>query len=139
MFGIVVTKNYITVELNLPVVSNQTKTNFQNITELQDRMIYGIDVYTSTQITVSQASKNVITAAGATGLAVTFYDKQRQVLRDYPVEDLIRSTNSGVARAFIPFIINWQQSFVQVWDSTNLTAAQSIIFGFAYDEKRVRL
>jgi hypothetical protein len=133
MFGIVVTKNYYTVEVNLGSTLPAAGSNipFQNVPQLQYARIYGIEAITGNSLATSSTGKTLVTTV--TGLVVTFKDKNFDRVFNYPVYNLNTIARFGIIPAFEPFVIDWQKSYVKITNTTGLSANESIVFGFHYD------
>jgi hypothetical protein len=133
MFGIVVTKNYYTVEVNLGSTLPAAGSNipFQNVPQLQYARIYGIEAITANSLATSSTGKTIVNTI--TGLVVTFKDRNFDRVFNYPVYNLDTIARFGIIPAFEPFVIDWQKSYVKITNTTGLSANESIIFGFHYD------
>ena len=134
MFGIVVTKKYYSVEINLGAVLPGAGSNipFPNVPQLQYAKIYGIECIYGANLTTSATGKTLVSTL--TGLIATFYNKNFERVNLYPCYNLNSILRYGIIPAFEPFVIDFQKSFVKIVNTTSLSANQSIIFGFHYED-----
>jgi hypothetical protein len=138
MFGIVVTKKYYSVEINLGAAVPGAGSNipFPNVPQLQNALITGIETIYNAQLVTSQTGKAVVSTL--TGLIATFYNKNFERVNLYPCYNLNTVLRYGIIPAFEPFIIDFQKSFVKITNTTGLNANESIIFGFHYEDQARR-
>ena len=139
MYGIPVTERSLTVEVKLTSVNNGSQFVFPDnqIIRGQNVTVYGIEVFTADQVTKSPGGNDLVTLDGAKGLVLNFLDDNSiNKVNQMPYYSLVASYNSGVVREFKPFKMVLQKCFVQVTDSTNLTANQAILVNLIYSTKK---
>jgi hypothetical protein len=139
MYGIPVTERSLTVEVKLTSVSNGSQFIFPDnqIIRNEEVTVYGIEVFTSDQATKTPGGNTLVTELGAQGLVLNFLDNNSiNKVNQMPYYSLVSSYNSGVVREFKPFKMVLQKCFVQVTDSTNLTANQAILVNLIYSTKK---
>ena len=139
MYGIPVTERSLTVEVKLTSVNNGSQFVFPDnqIIRGQNVTVYGIEVFTADQVTKSPGGNDLVTLDGAKGLVLNFLDDNSiNKVNQIPYYSLVASYNSGVVREFKPFKMVLQKCFVQVADSTNLTANQAILVNLIYSTKK---
>jgi len=120
------------VEVKTPLnVARGDQYNFENDADLLDVYIIGIESYTVDQVT--QAPSGAAVIAAATGLTVTLTEKaQKARQRDTPLSELITSNQGGFIRSLYPYPLNWQDSFITVYDPATFTPGESILFNVHY-------
>ena len=124
-------KSYL-VELNLGTVAVQKQINFQFIPQLEGSLIYGIQSFSSTQLSLSPNGSNVVTAAGLADLTVTFVVGDMQDVFLLPVADLNSPLIQGFIRMFNNKKLNLTKSFVTIQSVATVANNQSILFNFLY-------
>lgn len=139
MFGIVVTKKYYSVEINLGAVVPGAGSNisFPNVPQLQNARIYGIECIYGANLTTSATGKTLVSTL--TGLIATFYNKNFERVNLYPCYNLNSILRYGIIPAFEPFVIDFQKSFVKIVNTASLSANQSIVFGFHYEDGKSKI
>ena len=96
-------------------------------------IIYGIEVFTSTQLAVSPQSGNAVVGT-STGIALTLRDQNKlEFAYQIPYYTLIRANNSGLVVLFTPKTINLTDCFVQLTSTTGITANDVACFNLYYD------
>jgi hypothetical protein len=139
MYGIPVTERSLTVEVKLTSVTNGSQFIFPDnqIIRGQEVTVYGIEVFTADQVTKTPGGNTLISSAGAQGLVLNFLDNNSiNKVNQMPYYSLVAAYNSGVVREFKPFKMVLQKCFVQVTDSSNLTANQAILINLIYSTKK---
>jgi hypothetical protein len=139
MYGIPVTERSLTVEVKLTSVTNGSQFIFPDnqIIRGQEVTVYGIEVFTADQVTKTPGVNTLISSAGAQGLVLNFLDNNSiNKVNQMPYYSLVAAYNSGVVREFKPFKMVLQKCFVQVTDSSNLTANQAILINLIYSTKK---
>lgn len=88
-------------------------------------IIYGFEVFTATQLSVTPNNNTVVPANAAPNIVITFVD-ENNVERIYqiPYYALISSLNGGFIRMVKPFILNLTKSYVQAVSVTNISTDQ---------------
>lgn len=124
-------KSYL-VELNLGTVGVQKQVNFQFIPQLEGSLIYGIQSFSSTQLSLSPNGSSVVTAAGLADLTVTFVVGDMQDVFLLPVADLNSPLIQGFIRMFNNKKLNLTKSFVTIQSTATVANNESILFNFLY-------
>ena len=131
-------QNSYLVEVNLTTVANGQRYYFLDVPTLRAPYIFvqGCEAYNINQVTLSPNGFPIISAAGATGLVVTFAVRETEEVYQIPYFTLIASANGGLIREFANKQINLTKSYVTVLDATALNAGESAIFNFYYQIAR---
>lgn len=125
-------KSYL-VEVNLGTsVAAQKQINFNFIPQLEGSIIYGIQTFSASQVSLSPNGSAMVTAAGLADLTVTFAVGDNQDLFLVPCADLNSSLISGFIRMFQDKRLNLTKSFVTIQSTATVAANQSILFNFIY-------
>lgn len=124
-------KSYL-VELNLGTVGVQKQVNFQFIPQLEGSLIYGIQSFSATQLSLSPNGSSVVTSAGLADLTVTFVVGDMQDVFLLPVADLNSPLIQGFIRMFNNKKLNLTKSFVTIQSTATVANNQSILFNFLY-------
>lgn len=135
MYGIPVTERSLTIEVKLTTVSVGAQIIFPDnqIIRGQNIVVYGIESFTSSQITTTPSNNTVVSSDGALGLVLNFLDdKSINLVNQMPYYALNAASNSGVVREFKPFKCVLQKSFVTITNATNLSVGQSAFFNLIY-------
>lgn len=128
-----ITERSYLVELNLgTVVGAQRQVNFQFIPQLKDAIIYAVEVFSSSQISLSPNGATVVTAAGLADLTVTFAVGDDQDIFLQPCADLNPALTSGFIRMYNNKKLSLTKSFVTMQGVANIAASQAVLFNFIY-------
>jgi hypothetical protein len=131
----IVEKSYL-VELNLgTVVGTQRQVSFQFIPQLKDAIIYGVEVFSASQMAISPNGSAVVTALGLTNLTVTFAVGDDQDIFLQPIADLNPALVSGFIRMYNNKRFNLTKSFITMQGVANIAANQAVLFNFLYRSK----
>ena len=131
----IVEKSYL-VELNLgTVVGAQRQVNFQFIPQLKDAIIYGVEVFSATQVSLSPNGAAVVSTLGLADLTVTFAVGDDQDVFLQPIADLNPALVSGFIRMYNNKKFNLTKSFITMQGVANIAANQSVLFNFFYRSK----
>ena len=124
-------KSYL-VEVNLGTVAVQKQINFAFIPQLEGSTIYGIQSFSSDQLSLSPNGSTPVSAVGLADLTVTFVVGDTQDIYLIPVADL----NSPLIYGFIRMInnkkLNLTKSFVTIQSTTTVANNQVVLFNFLY-------
>jgi hypothetical protein len=131
----IVEKSYL-VELNLgTVVGVQRQINFQFIPQLKDAIIYGVQVFSAGQLSLSPNGAVVVSTLGLSDLTVTFAVGDDQDVFLQPCADLNSALVNGFIRMYRDKRFNLTKSFVTIQNTINLAANQAVLFNFLYRSK----
>lgn len=125
-------ENSYLVEVNLGTITAQKQINFNFIPQLEGSKIYSIQVFSSTNFGTSPNGATVTSIAGIASLSVTFMEGDNQTLYQYPLYDLVSSSNAGFQRVFNNKRLNLTKSFITINSNTALNNNDSVIFLFHY-------
>jgi hypothetical protein len=124
-------KSYL-VEVNLGTVAVQKQINFAFIPQLEGSTIYGIQSFSSAQLSLSPNGSTPVSAVGLADLTVTFVVGDTQDIYLIPVADL----NSPLIYGFIRMInnkkLNLTKSFVTIQSVATVANNQVVLFNFLY-------
>lgn len=126
--------NSYLVEVNLTTVAVGQRYYFLDVPTLRAPYIFvqGIEAYNRDQVTQSPNNSPIISAAGATGIVVTFAVRETEEVYQIPYFTLTSSANGGLIREFANKQINLTKSYITILDAASLTAGESAIFNFYY-------
>jgi len=125
-------ENSYLVEINLGTVAAQKQINFNFIPQLEGSIIYGIQVFSATDVTTSPNGSAVVTTAGLANVNVTFSVGDNQDIYLMSCSDLRSANISGFVRMFANKKLNLTKSFVTINNTASLTNNDSILFQFLY-------
>lgn len=128
----IINKSYL-VEINLgSTVGVGRQIYFPFIPELEGKMIYAIQAFSSSDMTNSPDGAAVVTSGGLQGAMVTFFVGDQQDLYNVLVSDLRSVNNYGAIRQIVDKRINLTKSYIQITSAAGLSANQSFLFNFIY-------
>lgn len=125
-------ENSYLVEINVGTLAAQKQINFNFIPQLEGSIIYGIQTFSSSDVTTSPNGAAVATTNGLASINVTFSVGDNQDIYLMPASDLRSANISGFVRMFANKKLNLTKSFITINSVTNLTANDSILFQFLY-------
>lgn len=124
--------NSYLVELNYATAPAAGSTlNFKDVPFLKDVWIYGIEVITADQMSVSPSSATMATKANTIKGSLTIQDGNVEKLYQVPNGQLITQDNAGIVKEFQPMKINLTKCYVQMY-AAGINAGESICFNFIY-------
>lgn len=127
----IIEKSYL-VEINLGTIAVQKQINFAFIPQLEGSTIYGVQTFSSSQLTTSPNGSTVVSAAGLSNITVTFVVGDTQDVYLLPCSDL----NSPLIYGFIRMInnkrLNLTKSFITIQSVASLVNNDSVLFNFIY-------
>jgi hypothetical protein len=120
------------VELQLPAnIADGDQYNFANDADLQDAFIVGIEAYDTTNFNLAPSGASVFTALN--GVAITIVElSQKERIRNMPLSDLQTTAQGGFIRFFYPFRLNWQDSYITLFDVTTISPEQAALVNVFY-------
>jgi hypothetical protein len=96
-------------------------------------IVYGIEAFTTTQLTTTPNNNTPITAAESLGIVVTLVDNNNnERIYQLPYYTAIRSLNGGFVLMFKPFILNITRSYVQLTNVSTIAAGEVAVFNVYY-------
>lgn len=96
-------------------------------------VIYGLEAFTSTQLTTSPQSSNAVVST-STGISVTLRNQAKvEFAYQIPYYTLIRSNNAGLVVLFTPTTINLTDCYVQLSNTTGINSNDVACFNLYYD------
>lgn len=125
-------ENSYLVEVNLGTVAAQKQINFNFIPQLEGSIIYGIQVFSSSDVATSPNGSTVVGTTGLTNLNVTFSVGDNQDIYLMSCSDLRSSNISGFIRMFANKKLNLTKSFITINNTASLANNDSILFQFLY-------
>lgn len=124
-------KSYL-VEVNLGTVAVQKQINFAFIPQLEGSTIYGIQTFSTTQLSLSPNGSTPVTTAGLADLTVTFVVGDMQEVFLLPCADLNSPSIYGFIRMFNNKKLNLTKSFVTIQSTGTVANNEVIMFNFLY-------
>jgi len=137
MYGVVVIKRSLGVEVNIKSVNNgdQFFLPDNQIIRGQRVRVYGIECFSGDQLTKTPGGLTMASASAVLGLMVNFVDAgNSNRVYQIPFFTFQSSLNGGFIREFEPFEIVLTKSFVQVVDGAILTAGEGVYFHLIYSQ-----
>lgn len=120
------------VEVQMSQISVGSVINFPNTPQLNDKWIYGIQTFTSSQMAASPNQRAVVTSANAAGLLVTLVVGEDEQVYKYPYLDFNSATVSGLIRILKERKLTIVKCYVTVVAAGTLATTDSMIFNFIY-------
>jgi len=129
--------NSYLVEINFPQAPTAGQTqNFIDVPQLRNKLIYGIECITASQMITSPQGKVIASQANALSGSLTILNTDSyQVFQQVPNGNLITQLNSGIVKEFRPTMIDLQKSYVQIF-SAGIGANESLCYNFIYLEPK---
>lgn len=87
--------------------------NFPDVAELRDKKIIGMEAYNSSLLSATPDLVKTITAADLNGVTVTLKDFSDERIQSIPASTLVPTNIAGLWKQVVPFVVNWQASFIQ--------------------------
>lgn len=124
-------RNYL-IELNVGTVAVQKQINFAFIPQLEGAIIYGVQSFSRSELSLSPNGSAVATAPGLADLTVTFAVGDNQDFFLWPVADLNSAAINGFIRMINDKRLNLTKSFITIQSTTTITNNESVLFLFTY-------
>lgn len=125
----------VTATINgTPTINRRYK--FDDIPNLSRNniILYGIEAYSSSQLTNTSDGSDILSAADTLGVTVTLKDNQNnEFIYQMPYYNLIRANNGGFVILLEPKIINLTDCYVQINNALAIASGDVAIFNFYYD------
>ena len=110
-----------------------TFTEIPNISR-NNLLLYGFEAYTADQLSTSASGNTVVASADANQILVTLKDtNNNEFVYQQPLYSLIRSNNDGLVTVIKPRIINLTDCYVEITETTGISAEEVVVFSFYYD------
>lgn len=120
------------VELQLPAnIADGDQYNFSNDADLQDAYIVGIEAYNEDDFSKAPSGASVLSVLNGTGLTILELS-QKERIRSMPLTDFQTTIQGGFIRFLYPFKLNWQDSFVTLFDVSNINPGQAVLLNVFY-------
>jgi hypothetical protein len=120
------------VELQLPAnIADGDQYNFANDADLQDAYIVGIEAYNQQDFSLAPSGATVLTALNGVGLTIVELS-QKERIRNMPLSDLQTANQGGFIRFFYPFRLNWQDSYVTLFDINTIRPEEAVLVNVFY-------
>jgi len=125
--------NSYLVEINFVTAPLAGQTfNFLDVPQLRDKLIYGVELITASQMITSPTGKVIASQANSlTGALTILNTDSYQVFQQVPNGNLITQENAGIIKEFKPTKIDLQKSNVQIF-SAGIGAGESLCYNFIY-------
>jgi len=117
-----------------PAVGNKYfATTVQNISR-NNCILYGFEVFTATQLAKTPQNETVIPGSTDNQVVITWRDNNKiEYIYQMPIYTAIRSLNGGFIILQKPRIINLDDSYVQLTDTTNISTDEVVAVNLYYD------
>lgn len=90
------------------------RVQFPDVPELRDRYIIGLEAYNASYFAAVPDQTVVISAADSLNISFVFKEYSSEHVQDIPFSSLDPVAMSGMRKEFVPFVVNWQSSFVRI-------------------------
>ena len=130
----IVKKSYL-IEVNIDSTPGVGKkyTIPQNLGELLNATIYGVEVYPAADIALSPLGKTPVSLAGCKSAVLTLFNTQNvESQRQIPLINLIPTSQGGLQREFEPFKWNPNKCNIQLLSTSNLNLNESFVLNIIY-------
>lgn len=137
MFSNIVAKRtqLVTAQIaGTPAVSKKYK--FQDIPNLSKNniIVYGFEAYGADQLATSPDGLTSVPSAGIPNVVITLRDnKKQEFVYQLPAYSAVRANNGGLAIIIEPRIINLTDCYIQLVNTTGVSADQAICLNLYYD------
>jgi hypothetical protein len=120
------------VELELPAnIADGDQYNFANDADLQDAYIVGLTAYSANEFTLAPSGAPVVGALSGIGITITELS-QKERIRTMPLTDFNTQAQGGFIRFFYPFLLNWQDSYITIFDINTFAPEDSVLVNVFY-------
>lgn len=139
MYNLVAEKTQI-VDAEITATGFNTTCKFENIPNMATNniIVYGIQVFTATQQSISPNSgKTVLPASALPSLTLTLVDEFGGFpIQDVPTYDLVASLNGGFKTPIKDFKMNLTACYLKTVNTTGLTVGQVLLIQLFYRDKK---
>jgi hypothetical protein len=120
------------VELQLPAnIADGDQYNFANDADLQDAYIVGLIAYSQNEFLLAPSGANVLSGLNGVGITITELS-QKERIRTMPLTDFNTQAQGGFVRYFYPFQLNWQDSYVTLFDTSTIQPNEAVLVNVFY-------
>jgi hypothetical protein len=120
------------VELQLPAnIADGDQYNFANDADLQNAYIVGLTAYSQNEFILAPSGASVLNSLVGVGITITELS-QKERIRTMPLTDFNTQVQGGFIRYFYPFQLNWQDSYVTLFDSTTINPNEAVLVNVFY-------
>jgi hypothetical protein len=126
----------VTAVIETAVPAAQQKFYFQDIPNLSRNniVVYGLEAFSRTQLSVTPNGNAVITAAATAGVTVTLRDTNKvEYLYQEPYYTLIRANNFGLVTMLKPRVINLTDCYITVANPAGIAQNEAAAIVLYYD------
>ena len=96
-------------------------------------VIYGIEAFTSTQLSTTPNNNTVVASGVSDQLVVTLIDNDnKERVYQLPYYTAIRSLNGGFVLMVKPFVLNLTRSYVQITNASGISSNEVASFNLYY-------
>lgn len=105
----------------------------QNLGNLNRAIVYGIEVYSGSDLNATPSGAVPVPLAGCRSAALKMFNETTAQLFLLPLIDLIPTSQGGLQREFLPFPVNMSKSRIVLFSNTGISANQSFVLNFIYN------
>lgn len=87
---------------------------FPDVPDLRDKMLLGVEAYNRDLLAATPDGVGVVQTVDLPFVAVTWKDYSFERIQDTPCTTLVPTNIGGLWKQFVPFVPNWQASFIRV-------------------------
>ena len=104
-----------------------------NLGELNNVLVMGIEVYSASQLIKSPLTyATTVSAAGQLSGMLVLIEGVKERIRQIPLINLIPQLNGGLQREFEPFVINISKSYIQLVAATSVNLNEAFVINLLY-------
>ena len=97
-------------------------------------ILYGYEIFTATQLAKTPQNETVIAGSANDQVVLTWRDNRKvEFVYQMPIYTAIRSLNGGFIVLIKPRIINLTDSYIQLVDTTGISANEVLAVNIYYD------
>jgi len=112
------------------------KYKFQDIPNLSKNniVVYGFEVYGADQLSISPEGLTIVPSSTIPGVTITLRDnKKQEFVYQLPAYSAVRANNGGLAIIIEPRVINLTDCYIQLTNTSGISADQAICVNLYYD------
>jgi hypothetical protein len=128
-------KTYL-IEVNLQSVGANAQNRIGDVPALRNKKITAIEVYSAAEVSVAPSGGTMIVAADLPKLGLTVINQEttEEFIRQMPLFNLNPPSNGGLIRAMDPTPVQFEKSYLTVFDTTGLAAAEKVCLNVHYQD-----